>query len=188
MFYQATIYINVQHYCQRYNPLLLLANFMTIIIVSYYKLNLSSASPLTTSSPGLLYTLKPTKFGFHVTAEGFPEKMSVLVARIAEAVYSCALGPATLAAVLEVHRRGLQSCAAEPLRSQSRYSWPLLSGDPTCIPVSLPGTCSTRCSARAPGPATRGWPRLTTSPPRTWFSSPTASSTITPWSASTTAA
>ena len=108
---------------------------MTIIIVSYYKLNLSSASPLTTSSPGLLYTLKPTKFGFHVTAEGFPEKMSVLVARIAEAVYSCALGPATLAAVLEVHRRGLQSCAAEPLRSQSRYSWPLLSGDPQ--PVSL---------------------------------------------------
>ena len=110
---------------------------MTIIIVSYYKLNLSSASPLTTSSPGLLYTLKPTKFGFHVTAEGFPEKMSVLVARIAEAVYSCALGPATLAAVLEVHRRGLQSCAAEPLRSQSRHSRPLLSGDPTCIPASL---------------------------------------------------
>ena len=60
--------------------------------------------------------------------------MSVLVARIAEAVYSCALGPATLAAVLEVHRRGLQSCAAEPLRSQSRYSW-TLSGDPTCIPA-----------------------------------------------------
>ena len=70
---------------------------------------------------GLLYTLKPTKFGFQLTAEGFSEKMPLLINTIVETLYKFELSSETLKTVLEVHKKGLQSCAAEPLKSQSKY-------------------------------------------------------------------
>ena len=70
---------------------------------------------------GLFYSIKPTKYGFHVTAEGFSEKMPLLINTIMEMVYKCEMSQETLKTVLEVHRKGLQSCASEPLKSQSKY-------------------------------------------------------------------
>ena len=70
---------------------------------------------------GLFYSLKPTKFGFQLCAEGFSEKMGLLISSIVEAVYRCDFTADQLKSVLEVHRKALQSCAAEPLRNQSRY-------------------------------------------------------------------
>ena len=75
----------------------------------------------TASTAGLFYSLKPTKFGFQLCAEGFSEKMGLLISSIVEAVYRCDFTADQLKTVLEVHRKALQSCAAEPLRNQSRY-------------------------------------------------------------------
>ena len=70
---------------------------------------------------GLFYSLKPTKFGFQLCAEGFSEKMGLLISSIVEAVYKCDFTADLIKTVLEVHRKALQSCAAEPLRNQSKY-------------------------------------------------------------------
>ena len=37
------------------------------------------------------------------------------------AIYKLEFTEAELSTVLEVHRKGLQSCAAEPLKNQSKY-------------------------------------------------------------------
>ena len=68
---------------------------------------------------GLMYTLKPTKYGFHLTADGFSDKMALLIRTILETLYKCDID--TLDCVLEVHRKGLESCASEPLKNQSKY-------------------------------------------------------------------
>ena len=70
---------------------------------------------------GLFYSLKPTKFGFHLTAEGFSEKMPLLISTITESLYTGDVSQETFKTVLEVHRNGLQSCASEPLRNQTKY-------------------------------------------------------------------
>ena len=75
----------------------------------------------TASTAGLFYSLKPTKFGFQLCAEGFSEKMGLLISSIVEAVYRCDFTGEQIKTVLEVHRKALQSCAAEPLRNQSKY-------------------------------------------------------------------
>ena len=72
-------------------------------------------------SSGLFYSLKPTKFGFQLCAEGFSEKMGLLISSIVEAVYKCDFTSDQIKTVLEVHSKALQSCAAEPLRNQSKY-------------------------------------------------------------------
>ena len=70
---------------------------------------------------GLYYSLKPTKFGFHLTAEGFSEKMPLLIRTIAENLYTGAVSQETFKTVIEIHRKGLQSCSSEPLKNQSKY-------------------------------------------------------------------
>ena len=70
---------------------------------------------------GLYYSLKPTKFGFHLTAEGFSEKMPLLIKTIAESLYTGAVSQETFKTVIEIHRKGLQSCSSEPLKNQSKY-------------------------------------------------------------------
>ena len=70
---------------------------------------------------GLIHSIKPTKFGFQITAQGFSEKMSLLVSTMVAAIYKLDFTEAELNTVLEVHRKGLQSCAAEPLKNQSKY-------------------------------------------------------------------
>ena len=65
--------------------------------------------------------MKPTKYGFHLTAEGFSEKMPLLIKTITEALYTGTISQETFKTVLEVHRKGLQSCSAEPLKNQSKY-------------------------------------------------------------------
>ena len=70
---------------------------------------------------GLYYSLKPTKYGFHLTAEGFSEKIPLLIRTITEALYTIAISQETFKTVLEVHRKGLQSCSSEPLKNQSKY-------------------------------------------------------------------
>ena len=70
---------------------------------------------------GLYYSLKPTKFGFHLTAEGFSEKMPLLIKTIAESLYTSAVSQETFKTVIEIHRKGLQSCSSEPLKNQSKY-------------------------------------------------------------------
>ena len=70
---------------------------------------------------GLFYSLKPTKFGFQLCAEGFSEKMVLLISSIVEAVYKVDFTADQIKTVLEVHSKALQSCAAEPLRNQSKY-------------------------------------------------------------------
>ena len=70
---------------------------------------------------GLPHSIKPTKFGFQITAQGFSEKMPLLVSTMVAAIYKLDFTEAELNTVLEVHRKGLQSCAAEPLKNQSKY-------------------------------------------------------------------
>ena len=70
---------------------------------------------------GLVHSIKPTKFGFQITAQGFSEKMALLVSTLVASVYKLDFTEAELNTVLEVHRKGLQSCAAEPLKNQSKY-------------------------------------------------------------------
>ena len=70
---------------------------------------------------GLVHNLKPTKFGFQLTAEGYSEKMPQLISTIVQAIYKCDFSENQIKTVLEVHRKGLQSCAAEPLKNQSKY-------------------------------------------------------------------
>ena len=70
---------------------------------------------------GLYYSLKPTKFGFHLIAEGFSEKMPLLIRTIAENLYTGAVSQETFKTVIEIHRKGLQSCSSEPLKNQSKY-------------------------------------------------------------------
>ena len=70
---------------------------------------------------GLYYSLKPTKFGFHLIAEGFSEKMPLLIRTIAESLYTGAVSQETFKTVIEIHRKGLQSCSSEPLKNQSKY-------------------------------------------------------------------
>ena len=70
---------------------------------------------------GLPHSIKPTKFGFQITAQGFSEKMPLLVSTMVAAIYKLEFTEAELNTVLEVHRKGLQSCAAEPLKNQSKY-------------------------------------------------------------------
>ena len=69
----------------------------------------------------MYYSLKPTKFGFHLTAEGFSEKMPLLIKTIAESLYTGAVSQETFKTVIEIHRKGLQSCSSEPLKNQSKY-------------------------------------------------------------------
>ena len=70
---------------------------------------------------GLVHSIKPTKFGFQITAQGFSEKMALLVSTLVASLYKLDFTEAELNTVLEVHRKGLQSCAAEPLKNQSKY-------------------------------------------------------------------
>ena len=70
---------------------------------------------------GLYYSLKPTKYGFHLIAEGFSEKIPLLIRTITEALYTVAISQETFKTVLEVHRKGLRSCSSEPLKNQSKY-------------------------------------------------------------------
>ena len=70
---------------------------------------------------GLIHNLKPTKFGFQLMADGYSEKMPLLISTIVEAIYKCDFSENQIKNVLEVHRKGLQSCAAEPLKNQSKY-------------------------------------------------------------------
>jgi len=70
---------------------------------------------------GLVHNLKPTKFGFQLIADGYSEKMPLLISTIIEAIYKCDFSENQIKNVLEVHRKGLQSCAAEPLKNQSKY-------------------------------------------------------------------
>ena len=75
----------------------------------------------TANIAGLFYSLKPTKSGFQLCAEGFSEKIYLLISSIVEAVYCCDFTESQIKNVLEVHRKALQSCTAEPLRNQSKY-------------------------------------------------------------------
>ena len=47
--------------------------------------------------------------------------MGLLISSIVEAVYKCDFTSDQIKTVLEVHSKALQSCAAEPLRNQSKY-------------------------------------------------------------------
>lgn len=75
----------------------------------------------TAQHAGLDQSLKPTKFGFQLSAQGFSEKMPLLVSTMVAAIYNLDFTEAELNTVLEVHRKGLQSCSAEPLKNQSKY-------------------------------------------------------------------
>ena len=59
----------------------------------------------TASTAGLFYNLKPTKSGFQLCAEGFSEKMLLLISRIVEALYTCDFTEDQIKTVLEVHRK-----------------------------------------------------------------------------------
>ena len=47
--------------------------------------------------------------------------MPLLISKVVEAIYACDFSENQIKNVLEVHRKGLQSCAAEPLKNQSKY-------------------------------------------------------------------
>ena len=47
--------------------------------------------------------------------------MSLLISTITETLLRCEISPETLTPVLEVYYKGLQSCASEPLKNQSKY-------------------------------------------------------------------
>ena len=56
---------------------------------------------------GLPHSIKPTKFGFQITAHGFSEKMPLLVSTMVAAIYKLDFTEAELNTVLEVLHRSL---------------------------------------------------------------------------------
>ncbi|XP_023335027.1 insulin-degrading enzyme isoform X2 [Eurytemora carolleeae] len=70
---------------------------------------------------GLSYTLKAAKYGFELLVQGYSEKIFMFLLEILNAIYSTQYTQDVFCTVLHVHKKGLLSCFAEPLKSQSRY-------------------------------------------------------------------
>lgn len=72
---------------------------------------------------GLFYTLKPTKYGIELSVRGYSAKQHLYLSKILSTFYAykTIFAKDRFEQIQELHRKGIESSEAEPLKNQAKY-------------------------------------------------------------------